>query len=174
MASLPSDYSEIEILPDGSAVEIRALAEDDRAGMLAAVDRMSERSLYQRFFAFKRCLTEREIEFYVDIDFTGHVALVAVLEEDGQPLIVGGGRYIVVRPGRAEVAIAVDDAHQGRGIGGLLLHHLAVLARRAGIRELVADILPENRAMMKLCKESGLGMKASYEPGTCHVTLQLR
>ena len=57
-----------------------------------------------------------------------HVALVAVLNEQERPAIVGGARYIVTAPGAAEVAFAVDDAHQGRGIGGLLMRHLVTIA----------------------------------------------
>jgi hypothetical protein len=63
-------------------------------------------SLFRRFFAAKRRLSEEEIGFFLNVDFTNHVALVAVVEEGERPVIVGGGRYIVVQPGKAEVAFA--------------------------------------------------------------------
>src|SRR5215203_5602629 len=107
------EYSSVDALRDGRKVQIRALKPEDRADMLAAVGRTSKQSLYRRFFTFKRGFTEREVDFYVNIDFVSHVALVAVLEEKGRPVIVGGARYIVVQPDRAEIAFAVDDAHQG-------------------------------------------------------------
>src|SRR5918993_3019363 len=140
------DYSTTEALRDGHTVEIRALRPEDRAGLLAAVGRTSDQSLYRRFFGFKRGFTDQEVDFYVNVDFVSHVALVAVLEEDGRPVIVGGARYIVVRPGQAEVAFAVDDAHQGKGLGAALMRHLVALARNAGLSELIADVLPENTA----------------------------
>ena len=121
------DYSATEILCDGRMVEIRALRPDDRTGLLAAVSRASQQSLYRRFFTFKRGFTDREVDFFVNVDFVDHVAPIAVLEADGQPVIVGG-RYIVVRAGAAEVAF-VDDAHQMQGIGAALMRHLAALAR---------------------------------------------
>jgi hypothetical protein len=102
-------YSAVEVLRDKRRVEIRALGPDDRADLLAAVGRTSEQSLYRRFFAVKGSFTEPEIAFFLNIDFVNHVALVAVLEELGRPRIVGGGRYIVVQPGRAEVAFVVVD-----------------------------------------------------------------
>src|SRR5919112_3208532 len=105
------DYSAVETLRDGRTAEIRALRPEDRAGLLAAVERTSDQSLYRRFFAFKRGFTDQEIDFYVNVDFVSHVALVAVLEEDGQSVIVGGARYVVGPPGQAEIAFAVDDAH---------------------------------------------------------------
>ena len=62
-------------------------------------------------------------------------------------VIAGGGRYIVVEPGQAEIAFVVVDAYQGQGIGSVLMRHLAALAREAGLKELIAEVLPENTAM---------------------------
>ena len=123
--------------------------------MLAAIGRTSPQSLQRRFFAPKKGFSEREMTFFLDIDFETHVALVAQLDEDGRPAIVGGGRYIVVQPGQAEIAFVVVDAYQGQGIGTILMRHLAVLARDAGLKELIAEVLPENRAMLKLFRKFG-------------------
>jgi GNAT superfamily N-acetyltransferase len=141
--------------------------------MLAAVGRTSQQSLYRRFFAFKRGFTDREVDFYLNVDFVDHVALVAVLEEDGRLTMVGGGRYIMVQEGEAEVAFVVDDAHQGQGIGAALMRHLAILARQSGLKELSADVLPENAAMLKVFETSGLRIRTRREPDSIHVTLQL-
>ena len=167
------DYSTTEALRDRRTVVVRALRPEDRAGLLAAVSRTSDQSLYRRFFAFKRGFTDQEVDFYVNVDFVSHVALVAVLEEDGRPVIVGGARYIVVRPGQAEVAFAVDDAHQGKGIGAALMRHLVALARQAGLKELTADVLPDNTAMLKVFETSGLGITTRRESDATHVVLQL-
>lgn len=164
-----SQYCAVETLRDGSRVEIRALRPDDRTELLEAVDRMSNESLRRRFFAPKRHFSEREIEFYSNVDFVSHVALVAVLGKT----IVGGGRYIVVAPGTAEVAFAVDDAHQGRGIGGRLIRHLVAIARAAGLREFVAEVLAGNAAMLSAFRSSGLAVESKHEGGVIHVTLRL-
>ncbi|WP_114948139.1 GNAT family N-acetyltransferase [Microvirga calopogonii] len=167
------DYSATETLRSGLAIEIRALRPEDRAGLLAAVGRTSDQSLYRRFFAFKRSFTDQEIDFYLNVDFAGHVALVALLDEEGRPVIVGGCRYIVVQPGQAEVAFAVDDAHQGQGVGTALMRHLAAIARSGGLKELIADVLPGNTAMLKIFRASGLGIKAEREPEATHLVLDL-
>ena len=86
--------------------------------------------------------------FFLNIDFESHVALIAKIDEDGRAVIAGGGRYIVFRPGKAEIAFTVIDAYQGRGIGTILMRHLAILARDAGLNELTAEVLPENAAML--------------------------
>jgi RimJ/RimL family protein N-acetyltransferase len=168
-----AEYSAIEMLRDGRRIEIRALRPDDRAALVAAVGRTSERSLYRRFFGAKRDFSEQEVAFFVHVDFASHVALVAVVDEDEGPAIAGGGRYIVLEPGRAEVAFAVVDAHQGRGIASALLRHLIAIARTAGMRELVAEVLPDNTAMLKVLERSGLAISTRREPQVVHVTLRL-
>jgi GNAT superfamily N-acetyltransferase len=118
-------------------------------------------------------LTEQEVAYFLNIDFVGHVALVAVLEEAGRPVIVGGARYIVIEPGSAEVAFAVIDQYQGLGIGQTLMRHLAGIAHGVGIRELIADVLPENAAMLKVFAKSGLPFTTNCESNVVHVGLRL-
>jgi GNAT superfamily N-acetyltransferase len=168
-----SKYSALQTLRAGQRVEIRALRPDDRDALIAAVGRASAQSLYRRFHGARGELSEREVAFFMDVDFADHVALVAVVEADGQPVIAGGARYIVVQPGRAEAAFTVVDHHQGQGIGTALMRHLAKIARGAGIEELIAEVLPENAAMLKVFESSGLPITTRREPGVVHVALQL-
>jgi len=155
-------------------LEIRALRPDDRAGMLAVIGRASKETLYRRFFGPKQSFSEREIEFFLNVDFTSHVALVALLAEDGRQVIVGGARYIVSRPGCAELAFVIDDLHQKLGIATLLITHLIKLARAAGLKEFVAEVLPENQPMLKVFTRCGLAMTTRRERGVVHVTLVLK
>src|SRR5260370_29224669 len=145
-----SDYRAVEHLRDGREVEIRALRPDDKDDMLAAVGRTGMQSLQRRFFAVKRGFSEKEIAFFMNIDFSDHVALVALADEDGRPVIIGGGRYILVEPGRAEIAFVVIDAYQSQGVGTLLMRHLATISRSAGLKGLIARVLPENTAMLNV------------------------
>src|SRR5262249_28310710 len=107
-------YSAFESMRDGRRMEIRALRPDDRDELLSAVDRASAQSLHRRFFAVRRRFTEREIDYFVNVDFVDHVGLVAIVEEADRPRIVGGARFVVVEPGQAEVAFAVIDQYQGQ------------------------------------------------------------
>ena len=166
-------YSAIETLRGGRRVEIRALRPDDRADLIAAVGRASAQSLYRRFFGLKRSFSEQEAAFFVNVDFVNHVALVALIDEGGRSEIVGGGRYVVVQPGQAEVAFAVIDEYQGRGIGRALMRHLATIARAAGLQTLIAEVLPENIPMLQLFKTSGLRVSTKREAQVAHVTLRL-
>ena len=168
-----ADYSAKERLRDGRTIEIRALRPDDREDMLAAIGRTGPQSLRRRFFGPKRGFSETELAFFMNINFDNHVALVAQIDEDGRPSIVGGGRYIVVQPGRAEIAFVVVDAYQGLGIGAALMRHLARLARDAGLKELIAEVLPENTAMLKVLGKFGFRSSSKREPQVIHLTMQL-
>ena len=165
-------YSAIEALRDGRPFEIRAVQPDDRAGLVEAIGRASAESLHRRFFAVRH-ITDQEIAFFLDVDFVNHVALVAVMEEGGRPAIVGGARYIVLRPGQAEVAFAVVDQYQGYGIGAVLMRHITAIARNAGLEELIAEVLPDNAPMLKVFEKCGLRTSTTREPGVVHVTLHL-
>jgi RimJ/RimL family protein N-acetyltransferase len=166
-------YSATETLRDGRPVEIRALKPTDRDELLSAIGRMSDQSVYRRFFSAKRNFSDQEVAFYTNVDFVGQVALVAVLKQDGRATIVGGARYVVSKPGAAEVAFAIDDAHQGQGIGALLMKHLTAIARQSGLEELFAEVLPNNTAMLKVFERSGLAVTSRREAGVVHVTLQI-
>jgi RimJ/RimL family protein N-acetyltransferase len=166
-------YLAAETLRDGRPVEIRALRPDDQAELLAAVERSSAKSRYRRFFGAKRYFSDKEIDFFVNIDFVNHVALVAVVEEGGRPTIIGGGRYVVVQPGRAELAFAVVDQYQGHSIGAALMRHLIAIARHAGLTELIADVLPDNIPMLKVFEKCGLRVSTRHESRSVRVSLQL-
>ena len=87
--------------------------------------------------------------------------------------IAGGARYVVIKPGQAEVAFAVVDQFQGQGVGSALLRHLSSLARKAGLQEFVAEVLAENVPMLKVFEKSGLEGTTRRESQTIHVVLRL-
>lgn len=168
----PATYSAREQLRDGRIIHIRALKPDDEAGMLVAIQRTHAESLRRRFFATKREFTDKEKDFFLHIDFERHVALVAALDSVDHE-IVGGCRYIVTEPGKAEVAFVVIDAFQGQGIGTLLTRHLSDLARAAGLKELTAEVLAENSAMLGVLGKCGFKTSRGADPQIVHLSLPL-
>ena len=101
------------------------------------------------------------------------MSLVALIDEGGISVIVGGGRYIVVQPAQAEVAFIVLDEYQGLGIGRSLMRHLTNIAREAGLQTLIAEVLPNNIPMLQLFKNSGLQLNMRREGQIVHVTILL-
>ncbi|TAJ89450.1 GNAT family N-acetyltransferase [Reyranella sp.] len=166
-------YSASERLRNGAEIEIRALVPGDRVEMLAAFDRTSPQTRYRRFFAPKNSFSEREIEFFLNVDFVNHVALAAVLNESGEETIVGGARYVLTQPGQAEVAFAIDDPHQKLGIATQLMKHLVAIARASELQTFVADVLPENLPMLRVFERCGLKMTTHRDRGVVRVTLDL-
>jgi RimJ/RimL family protein N-acetyltransferase len=166
-------YSAIEGLRDGRRIEIRAFRPEDRDGLQQAATRVSAKSIYRRFFGPRRNFSEKEKSFFLNVDFEKHVALVALADENGQRVIVGSGRYILVSPGKAEVAFTVIDPYQGQGIGAAMLRHLIILARTSGLQVLTAEVLPENTPMLKVFQSCGLPMATARASGVVHVDLAL-
>lgn len=165
-----SNYSAHEVLRDGGSIYIRAIRPDDKQRLLEHFQRMSQESIYHRFFGLKHSLTRDDLVRFTEVDFKTHVALVATLREDGTERFIGVGRYVSSRPGSAEVAFAVLDEHQGRGVGTLLLEHLGRVARVAGIFEFQADVLGDNNRMLEVFGKSGFRVKRSTEGGSVHLS----
>jgi GNAT superfamily N-acetyltransferase len=171
-------YHAEDRLRDGCRVWLRAVRPSDRDLLREGMHHLSPESAYHRFFTAKRELSERELDYLTQLDFVNHVALVAFVDNSSGPLLVGAAGYIVehseVRPKSAEVAFVVPDAHQRRGIGAVLLRHLAAIARANGLRALHALVLAENRPMMSVFRKSGLPMMTTCsEPGVLEVSLKL-
>jgi RimJ/RimL family protein N-acetyltransferase len=171
----PHSYSRAFALKNGVRILLRAIQPDDRERLRTAFHRLEPRTIYKRFFGTKRDLSERELTAATSIDFDAVVALVAVLDSNPET-IIGGGRYARF-PGRdapdAEVAFTVEEDYQGLGLASLILHELCAIARGAGIRHFIAEVLPTNTAMLQVFRRSGLPMTTRIEPGVVHVTLEL-
>ena len=140
----PHHYATDALLRDGGSIHIRVIRPDDKQRLLALFELLSSRSVYFRFFQTKQRLTDEELRYFTELDFTRDVALVATLQEGQDEHIIGVGRYFrITEDGKptthAEVAFTVAEAHQGRGVGTLLLEHLATIARMQGIDTFEAD-----------------------------------
>lgn len=172
-----SAYQCAASLRDGTPVWVRAIRPDDRDTLGAAFARLSERSVYHRFFQSKRELSPSELSYLTELDFTRHVGLFALRGDVGSRELMGVGRYIRVvgemGRERAEVAFTVGDRYQGRGVATLLLRQLILLARGEGIRYFEADVLPDNRAMLRVFEQSGVGWSERVRDRVIQVTLDL-
>ncbi|MGH7790070.1 MAG: GNAT family N-acetyltransferase, partial [Candidatus Binatia bacterium] len=174
----PSRFAVERVLRDGGSIHVRAIRPDDKPRLVEHFSQLSGRSVYFRFFRVKKHLTDAELRQFTELDFRRNVALVATLRRDGAEAIVGVGRYAQLdvpagAPARAEVAFAVADAYQGRGIASLLLELLAALARAAGIEELEADVLGENNTMLRVFAASGYRVRRALEEGVFHLTFPI-
>ena len=170
------NYSLRATLVDGTEVTVRAIRSDDAARILDAFGRLDQEAIYRRFFSPKRELSNAELKQLTEVDFDQVVALVATTEQQGVEMLLGGARYAVEpgeRPQSAELAFLTAEVYRGRGIAGLLLEHLTLLAREAGLSRFEADVLAENQAMLNVFRRSGLPIMQRREGNVVHVTLSL-
>jgi acetyl coenzyme A synthetase (ADP forming)-like protein len=169
-AIYPAHYETDVILRDGSTLYLRPIRADDAAGARALYDRLSSDSRRFRFFTAAPSVDE-EMTRLADADYENEFVLVA---EAGSRL-VGIASYIrdPGTPQRAEVAFAIVDALQGRGVGTHLLEALARVARDHEIGSFDAYVLPDNDRMMRVFRDSGFEVDRRLEGGVYHVTLSL-
>jgi GNAT superfamily N-acetyltransferase len=170
------DFAVDHILRDGRTLHIRAIRPEDKQGLVQLFDRLSPETRYFRFLGAKTCLTQHELVYLTELDFVRNAALVAELTEEDQLQIVAVARYAVAPKGgeaRPEVALAVVDSQQGRGIGTLLLTELARFAASRGITEFDAFLLANNESMLATFRRCGFQMRGTVEGGTLHLVLTL-
>jgi GNAT superfamily N-acetyltransferase len=136
-------------------VEIRPLAPTDRDGLAAAFARLGEETRRRRFRGLASRLSERDLDRLTRIDHHEHEALAAIAPDGSR--IVGVARYIALPhdPGTAEVAVAVDDEWQGRGIGRRLMRALVDRARAEGVTRLLAYVGADNRPVLDWIARAG-------------------
>ena len=141
-------------------VEVRPLERDDRAGLAAAVERLSPRARYLRFASPKPRLTERDLDRLTDIDHHRREALLAIDPRTREGIAVARYAELPDEPGVVDVAVTVGDAWQRRGLGSAMLARLIARVREEGHRAARADVLAENagsRAMLRSAGFQGRG-----------------
>ncbi|MBC7372538.1 MAG: GNAT family N-acetyltransferase, partial [Frankiales bacterium] len=150
------------VVADGGTVHLRPIRPDDAERLADFHSRLSQETVYNRFFAYRPVLSDADVARFTQVDHDDRVALVATLNDD----IIGVVRYDRL-PGThdAEVAFVVEDAHQGRGLGPLLLEHLGASARERGIGRFTADVLPTNRKMLGVFRTAGYAVARELSGG---------
>ncbi|HEU4731888.1 MAG TPA: GNAT family N-acetyltransferase, partial [Kofleriaceae bacterium] len=163
-------YSSEAILRDGASIAIRSLTPADRDHVVSVFRRMGQASVRHRFFTSKRELSPSDLAFLDKLASGPDVALGAMLRDHTGERALGIGRYVVLEDGRsAEVAFDVGDADQGRGIGTLLLEHLAAIARANRIATFVAEVEADNAAMLDMFGKSGFAVRETLDQRTFHI-----
>lgn len=161
-------------LADGTRVLVRPLVPGDRDELVARYGELSSRSRRLRFVSAPLRLTPRMLDHLVDVDYVDRHALVATLVDEPDEPSVGIARYVrsAEDPTAADAAVTVLDAHQGRGIGTLLLGSLVEAAIDNGIEAFTADILWDNAALLDGLRSVGARVVPG-EPGLATVRIDL-
>lgn len=165
----PEQWEADVVLRDGSTCHIRPIRPSDAERMKRFHESLSERTIYFRFFAPYPELSKKDLERFTNVDYHDRVGLIATVGDE----MVGVGRYDRLNENDAEVAFTVRDDYQGRGLGSVLLEHIAAAARERGIRRFVADVLPENRKMAATFSHAGYHVAQELRDGVLKVAFEI-
>lgn len=144
------------LLADGQPARLRPLGPPDEAALVAFWAALSDRSKYFRFFSPRPTLGALDKAMFLGTDDTQHRVVLGVFR--GADLVAIGD-FTRTKPTEAELAFVVRDDLHGYGVGGLLLEHLAQIARESGVTMLHAEVLPENDRMMASFRAAGYEMR---------------
>lgn len=162
----PRHWEADVVLSDGGTVHLRPITPDDGEKLRDFHGRLSERTRYFRYFGPYPRIPQRDLERFSTVDHHDRVAIVALLGDE----IVAVGRFDRLHQGEsAEVAFVVEDGHQGRGLGSILLEHLAAAAREVGLTRFEAEVLAENGQMVRVFRDAGYQVSRAFEEGVLHL-----
>lgn len=175
MADYPVELVRQRYLFDGTPVTIRPIRAEDAAMEQDFVQHLSADSRYKRFMSTLKELPPGKLKYLTEIDYVRHLALVAIIEQDGRPVEIGVARYVAGPSGDdCEFAIAIDDAWQGSGVAGILMLSLIDAARARGMRKMEAFILASNDKMIKFAHQLGFEVRRDADdPGMMHAVRSL-
>ena len=165
----PSRYVSPWTLKDQTPVTIRPIRPEDEPLMVKFHETLSERSVYLRYFHLinlEQRTTHERLTRICFIDYDREMALVAVRRnpETSENEIIGVGRLMKIHGTKeGEIAALVSDQWHGRGLGKELLARLLLVAADDKLTKVTADILPDNRGVMRLCEQLGFTLKHSLE-----------
>jgi acetyl coenzyme A synthetase (ADP forming)-like protein len=168
-ASYPAHRATDVVLRDGSTVHVRPIRPDDEERLATFLRGLSEESRAMRFFSLTNDSTLRNLAHSeAAVDYVRRFGLVATT--DPEERIVAHALYDAINEEQAEVAFAVADALQGRGLGTILLGHLAEIAASHGLRVFEAFVLPGNLRMLQVFRESGFPTEIKFDLAELRVT----
>jgi acyl-CoA synthetase (NDP forming)/GNAT superfamily N-acetyltransferase len=166
----PPSWEADVVVADGGTVHLRPILPSDADALIEFHGGLSVRTRYLRYFSAYPRMPERDVIRFTTVDHDDRVGLITLLADK----IIAVGRYERT-PGtdEAEVAFVVADVHQGRGIGSVLLEHLAAAARERGIKRFTAVVLAENDAMLRVFRDAGYQTSRHIEYGEVSLDFEI-
>jgi RimJ/RimL family protein N-acetyltransferase len=168
----PDKITCTRMFKDGLGVHIRAIKPSDEEEMRRLFYRFSDQAVFYRYFTPLKVMPHAKMQEYVNVDYRCRMSIVGIIEEGGIERLIAEGRYVLHqdRP-LADTAFVVDEKYQGLGIATFILTTLIEFAREQGIKGFTADVLADNKGMIKVYEKSGYPIKAIVEFGVYHLRI---
>jgi acetyltransferase len=159
----PGQYSEDWTLEDGRSVTLRPIKPEDEPKEFELFNSFSEETWRQRFFGPRYEVTHEDMIQYTNIDYRREIAMVGMLEENGQEKMIGVGR-LVIGPTKdtGHYAVVVGDPWQGLGLGEKLTDSVIGIARDKGLESIETTVARDADAMLHLCDNIGFEQKEEH------------
>ena len=178
----PKHWEADVLASDGRIVHLRPILPSDADALVRMHESLSDRTRYFRYFGPHPHISPAELKRFTVVDHRARVALICLVGDeilavgryeglpgDGGP----GGTTGTPEPDTAEVAFVARDDHQGRGLGSILLEHLAAAARENGLRRFEAEVLAENHTMVRVFRQAGYQVSRAFEDGVLHLEFDI-
>ena len=171
----PEDLETYRTTKTGFQIFLRPVKITDEPLLKDFFYSLSDRSLHRRFLSWRTDIPHERLQDFVIIDYTKEISVLAIIGSQENETIVGLGQYGVDETTHtAEVALAVRDDHQNRGIGSEMLSYLTYLAKREGFLGFTAEVLVENRPMLQVFEQGGFDITRQTESGVYHLKMAFK
>jgi len=171
----PAGIETVHTFKNGLTVYFRAIKPSDEEGMRRLFYRFSDEAVYYRYFTPLRTMPHKKMQEYVNVNYSQVMSIVGLLGKKGESQLIAEARF-VKDPHRpyAEVAFVVDEQYQGYGIATYMYKMLIRLAKERGLQGFTADVLPGNKAMMRVFEKGSPEVKATLEGGVYILTIPFK
>jgi Acetyl-CoA hydrolase len=168
----PEKVARTHKFKDGLTTHFRAIKPSDEDEMRRLFYRFSDQAVYYRYFSPIKTMPHNKMQEYVNVDYRYVMSIVGVVEEAGVEKIIAEARYVRLNnESRADTAFVVDENYQGMGIASYLFDLLIRIAREEGIIEFAADVLADNKSMLKVYEKAPFPIKAVFSGGLYKLTI---
>jgi acyl-CoA hydrolase/GNAT superfamily N-acetyltransferase len=162
----PEELETLRTTRKGLEILLRPVRIADEPLLKEFFHSLSDQSIYRRFISVRTDMPHERLQEFVVIDYTKETVILAVIEHEEQPIVIGVGQYgIDESTHTAEVALVVRDDHQNQGVGTELLSYLTYLAKRKGLLGFSAEVLVDNQAMLHLFEQGGFAIEKRRDAG---------
>jgi acyl-CoA hydrolase/GNAT superfamily N-acetyltransferase len=167
----PVELEKRVTLKDGTELLLRPIKPTDERLEQDLLYSLSDQSVYLRFFSLMSAFPHERVQYYTTVDYDEHMAIVVIVESNGEEQMIGVGRYIKEKDSDlAELALLVHDDWQGKGVGTMMHDYLEQIARSHNIGGFKGEVLEQNKRALHLFTRLGRKAKTEYDQGVYTVS----
>lgn len=168
----PEEISTVHTFGDDLTVRFRPIRPSDEDEMRRLFYRFSDQAVYYRYFSPVKTMPHMKMQTYVNVDYEKILSVVGTVTDQGMERIIAEGRYVRLEDSPyADTAFIVDEKYQGSGIASFLFLLLVEEAKKRNVRGFRADVLGDNKAMMKVFEKAPFPLQVVVNAGVYELTI---